>query len=407
MEPGTAAERAPNATRGESLIEQYKILHGSKDNYGKSSESLIGDIIAHAYEFFGGYGRVKTVLDFGCGRSSTVDHVAAHFKAAGYRYDPAIPEFSTLPVNKADLVINTDVLEHIPEEDVDAFLKTIRSVSQYAFFQIATEAAGTILANGENAHCTVKPETWWLEKIGTVFPNVRAVQSNWPNRLTCVTWRRREIIQDEQAIFDLAKFAGLRGKDCVVFGSAPGPLLGELNPSRPIICCNGSSRTLQATFGRSPALSFIHGHVFARPNPADADVRNALSDVKNIGRAVILDEARYAYDTEIIKDRAKGELRFPWDLRFSMIERLLDANLPFLDISTGAFAVLAALTCGARSAHLVGFSFISKGHSYNANGLHRNHIRSDAALYTLLSQRGYQLSSSDTSISAVLNPILS
>ncbi len=393
-------------SREPELIDQHRILHASNNSHGRSSEALIGDIISHAYEFFGGYGRLKTVLDFGCGHSSAVDMVAAHFKAKAHRFDPAIPEYSTIPIQRADLVVNTDVLQRIPEEDIIAFLKRLRSISKHVFFQIATEAAGTILANDENAHCTVKPDEWWLATLRQVFPDVRVVPSNWPARLTCVTWPRKIITHDEQAILALAKFSGIRGKDCVIFGSAPSPLIGDIRLEQPIICCNGSSLTLQNNLGRPPALSFVHSHVFARDNPADVEVRDALSAVKNIGRLVVLHEDYYDYDTEITRGRSEDEMRLAWGLRYSMLERLLGANLPFLDMSTGAFTVLAALSCGAKSVHLIGFSLISKGHSYNPNGRHRNHIRSDAAIYALLGQRGHRITSSDPSVSSILNPIL-
>jgi diadenosine tetraphosphatase ApaH/serine/threonine PP2A family protein phosphatase len=35
------------------------------------------------------------------------------FSSEGYRYDPAIPEFSILPVETVDLVLNTDVFDHL------------------------------------------------------------------------------------------------------------------------------------------------------------------------------------------------------------------------------------------------------------------------------------------------------
>ena len=136
------------------------------------------------------------------------------------------------------------------------------------------------------------------------------------------------------------------------------------------------------------------------------DVRSALSEVKSVGRLVVLHEDRYSYTSAILEGRTTAEMRFPWGLRYELIERLLDANLSFLDISTGAFATLAAFACGAKSVDLVGFSFVSKGHSYNQNGRYRNHVRSDACLYGLLGQRGCRITSADTSIATILNPIL-
>ena len=41
------------------------------------------------------------------------------------RYDPAIPELSTIPIERADFIVNTDVLEHIPEQDIGDVLEHI------------------------------------------------------------------------------------------------------------------------------------------------------------------------------------------------------------------------------------------------------------------------------------------
>lgn len=85
---------------------------------------------------------------------------------------------------------------------------------------------------------------------------------------------------------------------------------------------------------------------------------------------------------------------------------LLDTPLPLLDFSTGAFAVLAALYAGASEVRLVGFSLTSKGHSYNGNERYRNHVSSDAALYALLSAKGYGIVSDVPEIAMICRRIV-
>jgi 2-polyprenyl-3-methyl-5-hydroxy-6-metoxy-1,4-benzoquinol methylase len=50
-----------------------------------------------------------------------------------------VPEFSAKPDRRFDLVISTDVLEHIPEESIDEVLKDIFNYSdQWVFLTICT-----------------------------------------------------------------------------------------------------------------------------------------------------------------------------------------------------------------------------------------------------------------------------
>ncbi len=59
----------------------------------------------------------------------------------------------------------TDVMEHIPPENVDRVLKNILRASQHVFFQIACEddVCGRLI--GEPLHLSVHPYAWWLEKL--------------------------------------------------------------------------------------------------------------------------------------------------------------------------------------------------------------------------------------------------
>lgn len=111
---------------------------------------------------------IQSVLDYGCGKAEL-------WKQHGLRtllgvklflYDPGVVEFQKKPGVPADLVICTDVMEHIPENCVDDVLKDIESFSKKAiFFSISTRKASKFLPNGQNAHVTVKPKEWWMEKI--------------------------------------------------------------------------------------------------------------------------------------------------------------------------------------------------------------------------------------------------
>jgi len=104
---------------------------------------------------------LDTILDYGCGKAK---HHPKNWNIA--KYDPGYPPFSEKPVGQFDMVICTDVLEHIEEEFIDAALDDIYNYAKhYVFLNIATQPAVKVLADGRNAHVTVKSKKWWKEKL--------------------------------------------------------------------------------------------------------------------------------------------------------------------------------------------------------------------------------------------------
>lgn len=170
-------------SRREDLIAQYAEIHRKK-SYGRSSEILVG-YIQKQLDFLP---PVRSILDFGCGQSRAVDWLGRINEAAVFRYDPAIPEHAEMPCESVDLVICTDVLEHIPEEDIDALLARILSLSTHAYFNVSCVDAVEILPNGENAHCTVRRPGWWERRLRTTFPAVRRTRSHDKRCASFVTW---------------------------------------------------------------------------------------------------------------------------------------------------------------------------------------------------------------------------
>lgn len=181
---GVVVKAASMSARSLELVEQYAAIH-REGPYGQSSEFLLAQIQRQLVDrrF-----HPKKILDYGCGQSRLVDWVAKLQDAEAFRYDPAIPRFASLPAGPFDLVINTDVLEHVPDENLDNVLKEIRSLSLNAFFVISTRPAGKLLPNGENAHCTVWPTERWRERLSFHFPALREVSSLKPATCTFLTW---------------------------------------------------------------------------------------------------------------------------------------------------------------------------------------------------------------------------
>ena len=152
-------------------IKQYKLLYKRKKNYGKTSiklydmlEKIINDL------------NISSVLDYGCGKSKLLDLIKKNKKIKIYRYDPAIKKYSTLTKNKTDLVICTDVLQHVPLYDLDRVLKEIKSKGIYILFYIKCTNHKTKLPNKTYANCTVYDKKWWLEKLSNYYDDIKEIK---------------------------------------------------------------------------------------------------------------------------------------------------------------------------------------------------------------------------------------
>ena len=181
------------------LVTQYKSLHKNK-RYGTSGHEFLPHIQILIAEL-----RPDSILNYGCGQTRLQEHLEL-FGAKYYRYDPAIPEISKLPVDKVDLLINTDVLEHIPEEDLNTVLSNISSISQHVFFNIATRPAVQILPNGKNAHCTIKTAMEWKWLLGVYFTDVELIFERPGHSCIFLTWH--SCLKD--LITFVAKFSSIK-----------------------------------------------------------------------------------------------------------------------------------------------------------------------------------------------------
>ena len=168
-----------------SNIEQYKILHQQDSTYGITGGAYLEEVC-----LFIDFLKPKTVLDYGCGKGALIKELSQRYQNISfYGYDPAIPGRDVLPVEKADFIINTDVLEHIPENELPAVIEQIARISQNVFFVLHHYPAEQILPNGENAHCTVKPPAYYHNLLGKYFPDIVALKSRGPLNSVVLTFK--------------------------------------------------------------------------------------------------------------------------------------------------------------------------------------------------------------------------
>jgi len=112
--------------------------------------------------------KTRSVLDYGCGKGYLGKALAEHGVPI-WEYDPAIPGKQESP-RPADLVICTDVLEHVEPERILYVLDDLRRcIRQVGYFTIHTGPAQKKLADGRNTHLIQRNEAWWRKKLGKFF----------------------------------------------------------------------------------------------------------------------------------------------------------------------------------------------------------------------------------------------
>jgi hypothetical protein len=172
-------------TGNPELIEQYRQIHASRV-YGDTSVKNLRFLRADIKLL-----RPRSILDYGCGQSRLLDFLQLGYPVELMRYDPAIPRWARKPERPADLLINVDVLEHIEERDLDPVLADMAALGRNALIIVDTGPASTFLADGRNAHVTIRPHAWWRERLLRHFPHLYPQATARRSRAGFKTWSRR------------------------------------------------------------------------------------------------------------------------------------------------------------------------------------------------------------------------
>lgn len=136
-------------------VELSKLAHKIPD-YGASGHKHV-DIVRQLINAY----RTSDILDYGCGKQCLSDALSIPVRG----YDPALPGLDAEP-EPADIVVCTNVLECIEEQDLDEVLEHINSLTKSTcLFIVATRPALKFFHDGSNLHRTIKPAGWWVRKI--------------------------------------------------------------------------------------------------------------------------------------------------------------------------------------------------------------------------------------------------
>ena len=126
----------------------------------------------------------KSLLDYGCGKA-LLYFESIYSKSSGKTYknieeywskiekitlfDPCYEKFKSFPKSISDITVCTDVLEHIPEKDLNWVIEELFILTKkLVFIAVPTYLSKELLDGNINTHLTVKDGLWWRDKIESV-----------------------------------------------------------------------------------------------------------------------------------------------------------------------------------------------------------------------------------------------
>lgn len=149
----------------EYIASEYRRMHNKGLFSGGSLEKHVREIDKLIVEY-----KCNTILDYGCGKARFWNKIKENCLSTKVvtLYDPYYEPYSKKPEGVYDMVICTDVLEHIPQDDVGRVIHDLLNYTgKVLFLSIATYPAEKKFANGENVHVTIKPKEWWESMLST------------------------------------------------------------------------------------------------------------------------------------------------------------------------------------------------------------------------------------------------
>ena len=190
----------------DKTLEIYKKLHTEGTQYDSPENTFDGKSLRF---FFNPIRQVieltnsKSIIDFGCGKAKFYNeeitisnikykNISKFWKIDDYfLYDPGVEKYSEYPSKNYDGVICVDVVEHIPETDVNEFVDELFNLAnKFVFIVIACYPAKKTLPDGRNVHLSIKTVDEWkkiIKEIRTKYKKISPYVICSTNRNSFVT----------------------------------------------------------------------------------------------------------------------------------------------------------------------------------------------------------------------------
>lgn len=152
-----------------STVALYQEYHASERFENLGADTFHGDKAVAAYP------EATSALDFGCGNGHAVRKMRAEGREwFGLEYSQAaydkflrepyffVGEAAQFEDRQFDLLYSTEVLEHVPESEVNETIAQLcRVTARYMFLTISLRPS----ADNNRYHCTLRPRAWWEERF--------------------------------------------------------------------------------------------------------------------------------------------------------------------------------------------------------------------------------------------------
>ena len=154
-------------------------LH-TKELWGNTGGKYVGDSVVKILE---ANPEIKTILDYGCGAATLKKFVEDRgiTDKQWTLYDPAVKIYDKEPTGKFDLVISTDVLEHVEEIMLNNVIRNLQSLTgKFLLSEIACYLCNCKFENGpyvgQDMHISLKaPDGWRLRLEHPDFEDIESI----------------------------------------------------------------------------------------------------------------------------------------------------------------------------------------------------------------------------------------
>jgi hypothetical protein len=161
---GTILRRQRAGLISDEALAEETALGMRPDGYGGKGNRWAETVIWIAQRFDCG-----SVLDYGCGEGKLRAKLIQSAPRLDCReYDPRIPgKDQRQRVSFADLVVCTDVLEHVEPETIGNVIRDIDTLARkVVFLVVCLRPSNKVLSDGvTNAHRLVRSKAWWEAKL--------------------------------------------------------------------------------------------------------------------------------------------------------------------------------------------------------------------------------------------------
>jgi hypothetical protein len=266
----------------------------------------------------------------------------------------------------------TDVMEHIPPQEVDVVLFNILKSAQKVFFQISCEddVCGALI--GQPLHLSVHPYKWWLDKLQNEFD----CQVFWSQDVgthcmfyVSAWWTGDKMVDigvlntEQQTVLDNVKANVQRGiqqiiphepseVELLILGGGPS-LKDSADEIRELVAGGAKIVTLNGAYNWALEQGFqVGAQIVVDARPHNLRFVQPLQDKCKYFLASQVDPALY--------DACPPDRTYQWHTTAEFIKEILDEHLPngWFGVFGGSTVLLRAIPLlrmlGFRSMHLFG-----------------------------------------------------